>query len=183
MIARGIVSFLALAAIGCGGPNATPQPNLAVWSPPPDWVTVSNVEGSIQLTLPPNIQAFDNHGAIFANEPPRAAGAEIPIQVWAEGPVTDDTPRPGEDLLAWVERRLENPGKGTPTVTQVSLPAGAGIRYDRVDSAGTPNAWRIVVFAIETPSGVAWLLLDGPPDEWAARAEDLERVALLFRVR
>jgi hypothetical protein len=178
-----LVACLAAAVAACDSPTTTPQPNANADSPPSDWVTVSNLEGSIQLALPPYIQAFDNHGAIFANEPPRAPGADIPIQVWAQGPITDDAPRPGEDLLAWVERRLENPGKGTPTVTNVSLPAGAGIRYDRVDSAGTPNAWRIVVFAIESPRGVAWLMLDGPPDEWAARAEDLERVALLFRVR
>jgi len=61
-------------------------------------------------------------------------------------------------------------------------PAGGGIRYDRVDGAGA-LAWRIVVFAIETPRGFAWLQIDGPPESWAARAAELERVPLLFRVR
>ena len=61
-------------------------------------------------------------------------------------------------------------------------PAGAGIRYDRIDSDASGWAWRIVVFAIETPKGAAWLMIDGPPEEWAARAEDLERIPPLFRV-
>jgi len=178
-----LLACLAAAVGACGAPSATFQPAPPAWTPPSEWVTISNIEGSIQVTVPPYIRASDNHGAIFANEPPSAPGAAIPIQVLAEGPVIDDGPRAGEELLSWVERRLENPGKGVPSVTRVSLPAGSGIRYDRVDSAGTPTPWRIVVFAIDTPRGAAWLQLDGPPDKWAARAEDLEHVAMLFRLR
>src|SRR5262245_56270946 len=135
---RLLLACVAAAAAACGSPSATPQPNVALWTPPADWVTVSDAEASIELTLPPWIQVFDNHGAIFGNEPPRQPGAAIPLQLWAQGPVIDDGPQVGEALLAWVERRLDNPGKGVPTVTRISLPAGSGIRYDRVDSPGTP---------------------------------------------
>ena len=176
-----IVAAAVLAA--CGSQVTSPAPADPVWTPPPGWVTVSNAESSFQLTLPPYIKVGDTRGAIFANEAPPPGQGEIPIQLWAQGPIIDDGPRPGEELVMWVERRLENPAKGVPTVTRVALPAGAGIRYDRVDGAGTPHPWRIVVFAIETPRGPAWLMIDGPPDEWAARATDLERIPMLFRVR
>ena len=176
-----LLAWLAVAAIGCGAPLATAPPAAPAWTPPPAWVTVSGNSG-VQLTLPPYIGVFDTQGAIFANEAPPPGGTEIPIQVWAQGPNVDDHPRDGEGLVAWVERRLDNPAKGLPTVTRVALPAGNGIRYDRVDSLGTPHAWRIVVFAIETPGGAAWLMIDGPPEHWAARAADLERIAQLFRI-
>ena len=179
---RLLIATIALFMAGCGGPGATPQPNAAAWTPPPDWVTVSNTEGSIQLTLPPWLQVFDNHGAIFANEPPVVPGANF-VSLWAQGPAgIENQPLQGEDLATWTGRRLENPAEGVPTVTRVALPAGSGIRYDRIDSDASGYRWRIVVFAIQTPRGAAWLQLDGPPDLWAARAEDLERVALLFRV-
>ena len=180
---RLLLACVAAVAAACGSSSATPQPNLAAWTPPPDWVTVSNTEGSIQLTLPPWLQVFDNHGAIFANEPPVAPGANF-VSLWAQGPAgIENQPLEGEDLATWTGRRLENPAEGVPTVTRVALPAGSGIRYDRIDSDASGYQWRIVVFAITTPRGAAWLQVDGPPDLWAARAEDLERVALLFRVR
>jgi hypothetical protein len=178
---RTIMVAVLLAA--CGSPLTSPAPAVPAWTPPPEWVTVSNAESTFQLTLPPYIQVGDRRGAIFANEAPPPGESEIPIQLWAQGPIIDDGPRAGEELDSWVERRLDSRVKGVPTVTPVSLPAGDGIRYDRVDAAGTPNAWRIVVFAIETPRGAAWLMIDGPPDEWAARANDLERIPTLFRVR
>lgn len=173
-------AFATVIAIGCGSPAPTVPPAPA-WTSPPDWVTVSGNSG-VQLTLPPYIVVFDDHGAIFANEAPPTGSSEIPIQVWAQGPNADEQPRNGESLAAWVERRLENPAKGTPTVTPVSLPAGAGIRYDRVDSETSGWAWRIVVFALQAPGGVSWLMIDGPPAEWAARAGDLERIPMYFRV-
>ena len=178
---RGLLLAFAALTTGCGSPQAMPQPNLAAWSTPPDWVTVSGNSG-VQVTLPPYIVVFDVQGAIFANEAPEPGTTDIPIEVWAQGPSTEEQPRLGESLAAWVERRTDNPAKGHPTVTPVWLPAGAGIRYDRVDRDATGWAWRIVVFAIETPRGPAWLMIDGPPDEWAARADDLERIPALFRV-
>jgi hypothetical protein len=173
---------LATALLGCAAPAPAPEPSLA-WQPPADWVIVSNAEGSFQVTLPPYLEVFDTQVAIFANERPRVPGGPIPIQLWAQGPVLEDRPGPGESLAAWIDRRLNSPVKGLATVTSIVLPLGAGIRYDRVDASGTPNAWRIVVFAIDSPRGIAWLMIDGPPDEWAARADDLERVPFLFRVR
>ena len=178
---RLLLACIAAIVLGCGSPPVSADPNVAVWTPPPDWVTVSGSSG-IQLTLPPYIVVFDTQGAILANEAPPPGTSDVPIQVWAQAPSIDERPRDGEDLVAWVDRRLDSPVRGTPSVTPVSLPAGTGIRYDRIDAAGTPNAWRIVAFAIQTPRGAAWLMIDGPTDGWAARANDLERIAPLFRV-
>jgi hypothetical protein len=62
------------------------------------------------------------------------------------------------------------------------MSARATLRF-AIDRAGTPTAWRILAFAIETPRGVAWLEIDGPPDSWAASADDLDFVPMLLRVR
>lgn len=179
---RSLAVLLAAAVLGCGAPSATAPPVAPGWTPPPDWVTVSGNSG-VQLTLPPYIVVFDVQNAIFANEAPPPGTSEVPIQVWAHAPNNDERPHDGEGLAAWVERRLDNPAKGIPTVTPMRFPAGQGIRYDRIDSDASGWARRIVVFAIETPKGAAWLMIDGPPEEWAARAADLERIPLLFRVR
>lgn len=105
------------------------------------------------------------------------------MQVMALGPRADDQPAPGQGLAAWIEGRLAQPGQGQPAVTRILLPAGPAVRFDRTDRAGTPLAWRILVFAIETPFGVAYLQFDGPPESWAARLGDLERVAQTIRFR
>lgn len=180
---RFVAVLLAAAAIGCGSPASSVPAAMPTWTPPPDWVTVTNVEGSIQLTLPPSIRVGDRQGAIFANEAPPPGTSEIPIQLWAEGPILDGAPGAADDLAAWIDRRLPSPVRGSPIVTRISLPAGSGIRYERLDAAGTPNEWRIVAFVIETQRGIGWLMIDGPPDEWAERAEILERIPFLFRIR
>lgn len=180
---RPIIASVAALALGCGSPTTSPEPAADPWTPPPGWVTVSSVEGNISLTLPPWLQTFDNGGGIFANEPPPGLGAQIPMQLMAQGPVIDDGPNPGESVLGWIERRLEEPGRGEPTVTRVMLPAGPATRYDRLDVVGTTYAWRFMVFVVETPRGLAWLEVDGPPDSWPTRAEDLSHLVSSFRVR
>jgi hypothetical protein len=181
-MARILLVGVASTAWACGTPVASPVPAPDPWTTPPDWVTVSTVEGNISLTLPPWLQMFDNYGSIFANEPPPAPGAEIRMQLMVQGPKIDDGPRPGESVLDWIERRLEEPGRGVPTVTRVSLPAGPATRYDRLDVEGA-WAWRFMVFVVETPRGLAWLQFDGPPESWPTRADDLAHVVSSFRIR
>lgn len=180
---RLLLACLAAAVLGCAAEPTTPGPNDAAWTPPPDWTTVASNDGGIRLTLPPWLETFDTSGAIFANERPPAPGADVPMQLMALGPDPQALVGAETTLAGWVEARLENPAKGIPTVTRISLPAGPGIRYDRVDRDATGWSWRFAAFAIETPRGVAYLQLDGPPDAWPSRAADLEKVALLFRVR
>jgi hypothetical protein len=170
---------LALGVVGCGGPGPSDAP---AWTVPPDWVTVSAADGGLQVMLPPWLVVFDNVGAIFANEPP-LPGEQIPMQLMLLPPRSEIQPGPGQDLGAWVASRLLGTGRGIAVVRRVTLPAGPAVRFERVDRAGTATAWRFLAFAIETPAGVAYLQLDGPPDGWAAREADLERIPTLLRFR
>ena len=149
---------------------------------PPGWVTVSTAGAEIQLTLPPWLVVFDNVNAIFANEAPPPGETEIPIQLMAVPPGIDSDPGPGEDLIAWIDSQLDDPGKGVPVVTEVNLPAGSAVRYERLDRVGTPTAWRLLAFAIRTRMGAVFLMIDGLPDAWPARAQDIERIPLLLWV-
>ena len=175
-----VVAAAALAGCGAAPPSPAAAPTTAI---PEGWITVSTAGAEIQLTLPPWLVVFDNANAIFANEAPPPGENEIPIQLMAVPPGIDADPAPGEDLVAWIDARLDDPGKGLPLVTEVSLPAGTAVRYERIDRAGTPTAWHILAFAMQTRSGAVYLVIDGQPDAWPARAEDIERIPLLLRVR
>jgi hypothetical protein len=173
----------AMVATACASPAYSPMPAAAPTAAiPADWLIVSTSGTELQLALPPWLLVSDNIGAIFANEPPRAGAREIPIQLMAIPPNADSQLGPGEDLGAWIERRLGDPRHGVPVVTQISLPAGSAVRYERIDRAGTPTAWHILAVAIRTPSGVAFLLIDGLPDAWPAHAVDIERIPFLLRI-
>ena len=47
-------------------------------------------------------------------------------------------------------------------------------------ASGTPSAWRLAAYAVRTPDGVAYLLIDGPPDAWVGREADADLVARLM---
>jgi hypothetical protein len=165
----------------CGSQAASPVAVSPTVSP--GWVTVSSAGAAIQLTLPPWLLVFDNTSAIFANEAPRQGESEIPIQLMAVPPGVDSNPGPRDDLVAWIDSRLNDPGKGVPMVSEIDLPAGRAVRYERLDRAGTPAAWHILAFAVRTRSGVVYLMIDGLPDAWPARVDDIERIPFLLRVR
>jgi hypothetical protein len=178
---------LALAA--CDSAAPTPAPDATTWSAPTDWKVVATDGGDLQLTLPPWLGVFDNRGAIFANEPP-PLGAEIPVQLLAKGPDRAAQLEFGANLVAWIELHvsgsahvLRNPGEGVPAVTRVRLPAGSALRYERVDRAGTALEWRFLVFAIQTPTGLAYLQFDGTATGWAERSAEFDHIAQLLRTR
>ena len=169
---------------GCGAQGSAPESAAAPTALIPEgWVTVSTAGAEIQLTLPPWLQVSDNINAIFANEPPAPGGNAIPIQLMVVPPGIDADPGPGEDLVAWIDTRLDDAGKGLPDVDEVNLPAGPAVRYERLDRPGTPMAWRILAFAVRTRSGAVYLQIDGLPEAWPARAEDIERIPFLLRIR
>ncbi len=177
-----VVAAVLLAA--CGSRTSSPPPIVAATPTIPDgWVTVSTTDPAIQMALPPWLLVFDNMTAIFANEAPPPGTTEIPIQLMAMPPSANTQPGPNGDLVGWLETRLGEAGKGVAVVSEVTLPAGRAVRYERIDRAGTPTAWHILAFAIRTPSGVAYLMIDGLPNAWPARAEDIERIPLFLRVR
>ena len=42
------------------------------------------------------------------------------------------------------------------------------------------TAWRLVAYAIRTPEGIAFLLIDGPPEAWAAHEADAALIPWLL---
>jgi hypothetical protein len=138
---------------------------------PAGWVEATN--GDLSVALPPWLVPFDTTAAMFANEVVDP-GAEW-IELMAEGPRTaEPQPGPNESLEHWLRERIEfGPGLGQPTIRQSNLPAGPTVAIERLDRAGTPLAWRIAAYAIRTPRGAAYLLIDGPPDRWANHADEL----------
>ncbi len=181
---RVLTLIAALVAAACGSQGTSPVPAAApTLAIPEGWVTVSTTGAELQMAVPPWLQVFDNYGAIFASEAPHLGDTDIPIQLMALPPGVDVVPGPGEDLLTWIDVRLGDPGKGVPVVMQVELPAGPAVRYERLDRVGAPTEWHILAFAIRTPSGVAYLQIDGLPTAWQDRAEDVERIPFFLRIR
>jgi hypothetical protein len=177
------------AAAGCGSTIETPVPVSPAWTAPADWSVVSAATGDLQLTLPPWLIPFDRSGAIFANEPPPAGGA-IPVELMAQGPDRGAAQEFGRNPVAWIELRVlrpaqgaPHPGEAIPTVTRVQLPAGTATRYERIDRVGTALEWRFLAFAIETPTGLAYLQIDGTLPGWLARGAEFDHIALLLRTR
>ena len=124
---------------------------------------------------------FDTQGAIFANEAPLGPGAGF-VELMATGPKADEQPGPDQRLEDWLEARIAPAGPGTGNTQTIFLPSGRGVVIDRITAAGTPNVWRYAAYAIRTPVGVGYLLIDGPPDLWAAHEADIALIPLLMEL-
>lgn len=173
---RAALALAGVLIVGACSAEAAPLPTFP--PAPAGWVNVAN--GDVSLDLPPWLIPFDTTGAIFANEVPDAARHWI--QLMAEGPGTAE-PRPaaGESLERWLLRRLESPDAGQPVIREIDLPSGPALQLERLDAAGTRFAWRFAAYAISTPFGVAFLQIDGPPDKWIGREDDLARIPWRMR--
>jgi hypothetical protein len=167
-----------VSAAGCAATESSPP----VTAPPvpAGWATADN--GDLSLALPPWLVPFDTTAAIFANEVVDP-GAEW-VELMAEGPRTaEPQPGPRDSLEHWLRQRINfGPGLGEPVIRQVDLPAGPAVAIDRLDRAGTRLAWRLAAYAIRTPRGVGYLLIDGPPDRWVERADELALIPWFIRV-
>ena len=172
---------LMVVALGCAPAEPEASPSLDV-EIPAGWVEVVNTQGTLRVVLPPWLRMEDNHGAIFAKEPPGTSPGSMTL--WVQGPQgIEDEPSPGQDFAAWIEGRLQSNGGGEPVVTPVHLPAGRGVRYDIIEGRDGPQPWRTIVFAVQGPSGVGWLQVSGPADAWPPHLADVDRLALLLRFR
>ncbi len=165
---------------GCDGGSLAeapaPVPATVAPGPPVGWAWVASDDGGLWLSLPPWLQVFDTQGAIFANEPPAGKG----LQLLAEGRA-EPQPSPG-GVERWLTERVASPGAGRPSVERIDLPVGPAFHLRRLDRAGTSLAWQLEAWAIGTPGGVAFLMVDGPPGAWEARYEEVRRIATLVRV-
>ena len=165
--------------VACGGGAPTPAPGpdtpIAV-AAPDDWAWTASSDGSVWVALPPWLVAFDTQGAVFANQPPPGQG----LQLLAQGTGAGDQPR-SDDVELWLRERIFSPIEGSADVDRIEVPAGSALHITRLDGAGTRQAWQIEAWAIETPDGVGYLQIDGPPAAWTGHGEDVARIASLLR--
>ena len=166
-------------ALGACSPAANALPTRP--PVPAGWTIVEADSGGLRLALPPDIVAFDTIGAIFANQPPPAPGAEW-IQLMAEGPGSESQPDPGESLDHWLERRWlsQEPDRGQTTTRELGLPAGTAVELKTSLAAATGHERLVTLYAIRSASGVAFLVIDGPPDTMRSRAADLDLIPFLL---
>lgn len=170
------VSFAAACTSAPPGPPSRPPT-------PAGWTTITVDAGDLRMTLPPWLVPFDSTGALFANEPP-APGAGGFLELIAEGPRTA-APQPGIDerLDEWLWRKIgPRVDRTGGVVREIHLPAGPGGAIDLVRLPGTAQASRLAAYAIRTPAGVAFLLIDGPPAAWAAHEADVSLIPLLLEL-
>src|SRR5687768_16006856 len=87
--ARLVMTLVAavLVASGCGGtdPGSAPAPGATV-EIPADWVTVTTVDGAMELTLPPWLIVSDTRNAMHAESPPTRPGRDSEFRVMAVEP-------------------------------------------------------------------------------------------------
>lgn len=179
---------LVVAACGASGPSASaPAPAQTIPARPAvpaGWTSVASGAGDLRLVLPPDIESFETSGPIFANQPPPSTGGEW-IQLLAEGPRTVELqPGEGESLDQWLERRwlAGEPLRGETTIRSVLLPAGEAVELRTTLEPGTAHERAVILFAIRSPAGVAFLAIDGPPDQMDARAADLALIPMLLEI-
>ncbi len=175
-----VTAALTLAIAGCAEPTAEERPDHA--TTPDGWTTVESSAGDLRLDLPPWMVPFETHAAIFANEAPAQDGQTF-LQLLAEGPRTAESqPAPGESLEQWLEARIETRGRWRGTTRRTLFATGPGVVIERVLSPGSSEEWRLAAYAIETPFGVAYLLIDGPMTAWVGHEADAELIPLLMDV-
>jgi len=158
---------------------ASPEVELAASEIPEGWTTVTSGRADLQVALPPWLKAFDRSTGIFANEVIEGGGQGL--ELMAEGPRTAEPQPGGTALQDWLAARIVSPVAGPPVVSGTTLPAGRAVVIDRLDTDGTRYQWRIRAYAIETAFGTMSLVIDGPPDAWAGREDDIAQIAQRLR--
>lgn len=194
---RPLVGFLRVVVIGavlvaCGATEPTrPATDAAAPTRPPapaTWVTIRS--GDVELTAPADLERLplDLPDVIFLQV--AFDGRLTPLQVSAHGPTAlPDQPAPGESLRSWLERGTWFPREGQGGISATSdviegeelLPAGRAFGAATTANPGTPEASRVVAYAIETPEGFAVVQMLGVPDVIEDRADELRLILLLFR--
>ena len=132
------------------------------------------------MALPPWLVAFETSGPLFANEPP-AFGARRFLELIAEGPRTaQPQPAAGQPLDDWLWSKIgPRVNRTGGLVRAIDHPSGPGVAIELVREPGTAQARRLAAYAIRTPAGVAFLLIDGPPESWAGHEVDAALIPVL----
>lgn len=187
-----IAPTLALAVAACAGqtiPASEPTATSVERPPIPEgWVTVASEDGTVVIVVPPDLVGIPLPGEVLVQGP--NTGNVTPVEIWATGPIgAQPQPRGGEALRGWLEAGgwLPRAGSGGVTETvdeaegEVSLPAGLAYRVAATAQPGTPEASRVIAYAVATERGFAVLRILGDPETLDTRADELALVPLLVR--
>ena len=145
---------------------------------PDGWVTTLASSRDLRLTLPPYLGVQDVDGTVIANESPGANPNWL--QVMAAGPTSAAQPRAGQSLESWLRSFLSQAPLGQVQTRAISLPAGPGVELRGLAYAGTPDVTQVVLYAIQTDDGAAFLWLTGRPEDFVNHAADLELIPQLL---
>jgi hypothetical protein len=185
-----LVATLSLILGACAAPApASPTPDATIPTAPavPDgWQVVTSDAGDVRIAAPPDLLVLDQASGILLQG--EMVGGTTPIQVWVTSPRGASVqPAPGETLRAWLEDSGWAPKEGSGGITEVSdvserevwLPAGRALEVAITAQPGSPDASRVVAYAIETSDGFGVLQVLGQADVVEARRGDLRLVPLL----
>jgi hypothetical protein len=174
MMAAALPVVALAGAVLAQGPTSAP-------ARPAGWPTIESGAGDLRLSLPPDILISDASEAIFANEVPPPVGAWI--EIIAEGPTTA-FPQPTADqtLEDWLLSRWPVSASliGPATTRELSLPAGEALEWRGTVEADPVRS--MILYAIRTERGTAFVVIDGPPDRMAQRSADLDLIVRLIQV-
>lgn len=192
LVVRVGVVLIGVALVACGATEPTrPATDAIAPTRPPVPASWSTIEaGDVELTVPADLGRLgpDIPDVILLQV--AFDGRATPLQVSAHGPsALSDQPAPGESLRSWLERGTWFPREGQGGISSVGdvtereelLPAGRALGAAATVNPGTPEASRVVAYAIETPEGFAVVQIVGEPDVIDDRAAELRLILLLFR--
>lgn len=176
-----LMILVASCSTGASEPTAATLPD-----PPAGWHVIASDAGDVALLVPPDLVAFFTAEGVLA-QPAVQDGVSF-LEVWAHGPGSLPQPTGGETLRGWLETDGWVPIAGgvitigDRTEREVLLASGRALEVTVTVEPFTGEASRVVVYAIETETGIALLRFIGsPPQRMHDRAAELEIVAQLAR--
>jgi hypothetical protein len=145
---------------------------------PDGWTATLASSRDLRLTLPPYLGVEDVDGTVYANEAP--AGNPNWLGLMAAGPASAEQPRPGQSLESWLRSFLSQAPLGEVETRTISLPAGQAVELRALAAEGTPEVAQVVLYAILTEDGAAFLWLTGRPEDFVNHAADLQLIPQLL---
>lgn len=145
---------------------------------PDGWILTLASSRDLRLALPPYLDVSSVDNGVMANEAP--GGNPDWLGVVAAGPATTQQPRAGQSLESWLLPFFDRGPHGAYQTRPISLPAGHGVELRVLVSAGPPDATQVVLYAISTDDGVAFLQFTGRPEDFVNHAADLALIPRLL---
>lgn len=142
-------------------------------------------EGDVRLVVPADIDLMHTDAGSLVAQPPMNDGV-VPLEICVLAPGTElGAPQAGESSFEYLQQRgwLPQADEGVsfaPIVERVTmLPAGRAFEVRTSVQPGTPEEGVVVIYLIETDSGLALLRFVGTPAGMEERSRDIELMSQL----